>query len=346
MAKELNEALKEINCLELDEIMSDGYGIVSRKVMRAEFLTPNAKALYSYICSFAGSGNCAFPSTETIKRELSFCKDVFYAARRELESYGIIEVETTYTRAGARTVYKLLSSARVTPEALEAHMKTEAVRASKAEKANKARQAIQKGTKKTNQPKPEETKLEADEAKICDAPEGFEELRRISLKQVKPDEHEKTLDAYNKAILKGYDPEDIKVAYETYIKRYKNEHPETIRFAKQLHAYLTQPDGLAFDARPSKGKKAVIVEAPERSEERKRAIEQEQLDLELTANSEAYRNLTAEYESEIHDAMQCTKQKNDEGYRAHRMRADEVYAAMCQMQQDFKQEKGMGHGVQ
>lgn len=328
------------NYLVLDDIMADGYGIVSRRVMRAEFITNNAKALYSYLCSFAGRGNAAFPSTETIRRELNLCKDAFYAARKELSSYGIIQVETERTRNGARTLYRLCTDATVADDAVDVHLKTEETRAAKAAKADKARASAGKKDAKapesarSEKPAPHELDDDGGKAQICNTPEGFEQLRAISLKKVRPEEYADTVQAYNDAVKAGHHPDQILKAYGRYIKRYKTEHPGTIRFAKQLKAYLQQPDGLAFDAPAPKKRLAVIERSPEEIERERIRIAKEEAGQDLLANDERYQSLSDEYYRLINEAFRCTSTKDQDGFEANKSAAEKVLTEMEAMQEE------------
>ena len=54
----------------LEGVMSKGYGTVPKLVMQDLNLSIEAKAIYSYLCSFAGAGKTAFPSVELIKSDL------------------------------------------------------------------------------------------------------------------------------------------------------------------------------------------------------------------------------------------------------------------------------------
>lgn len=340
------------NYLVLEDIMADGYGIVSRKVMRAEFITNNAKALYSYLCSFAGRGNAVFPSTDTIRRELNLCKDAFYAARKELSSYGIIDVETQRTRNGARTFYRLCTDAALDDDAIEVHLKTETMRASKAAKADKARAASGQAADQSAAHTPAATKssdlhceadsVTADEPRICDTPEGFEELRAISLKKVRSEEYAETVQAYNDAVKAGHHPEQILKAYERYIKRYKMDHPDTIRFAKQLKAYLQQPDGLAFDAPSPKKKLAIIERSPEEVERERIRIAAEEAAQELMESDEGYQALSEEHQRLISDAFRCSSKKDQEGFEASKAAAEKVLAEMEAMKERRMHEKEGG----
>ena len=78
------------NRLQLDSLLSMGYGIIPKKAMRDSRLTPEAKAIYAYLCSFAGSGNTAFPSVDLMCAEIGMSEDRFYRHRKFLVQYGYI----------------------------------------------------------------------------------------------------------------------------------------------------------------------------------------------------------------------------------------------------------------
>ncbi len=78
--------------LDSEGILCDGYGIVPKLVMRDKNLTPEAKAIYSYMCSFAGAGKTAFPSVELMCAELCMTRERFYKHRKLLVAYGYITI--------------------------------------------------------------------------------------------------------------------------------------------------------------------------------------------------------------------------------------------------------------
>lgn len=78
--------------LDSEGILCDGYGIVPKLVMRDKNLTPEAKAIYSYMCSFAGAGKTAFPSVELMCGELCMTRERFYKHRKLLVAYGYITI--------------------------------------------------------------------------------------------------------------------------------------------------------------------------------------------------------------------------------------------------------------
>ena len=56
----------DINCM--------GYGTIAKFVMKDTELTAEAKAIYCYIASYAGSGDTAYPSVELMCHDLNFGK--------------------------------------------------------------------------------------------------------------------------------------------------------------------------------------------------------------------------------------------------------------------------------
>ena len=74
------------------QVMSQGYGIIPKKVMRDKRLKPEAKAIYAYLCSFAGNDNVAYPSVSLMCEELCMSIERFYKYRKQLEEFGYLEV--------------------------------------------------------------------------------------------------------------------------------------------------------------------------------------------------------------------------------------------------------------
>lgn len=81
------------NFLTPNGIFSDGYGFVPKMLMRDKRLTIEAKAIYSYLSSFAGAGMTAFPSVELMIAELGISKDRFYKHRKLLIDLGYVGIE-------------------------------------------------------------------------------------------------------------------------------------------------------------------------------------------------------------------------------------------------------------
>ncbi|WP_052101046.1 helix-turn-helix domain-containing protein [Clostridium haemolyticum] len=78
-----------------DRIQSDfefGYGILPKNIMKNPNLNIQAKAIYAYLCVYAGNKGSAFPGAELIKFELGISKDTFYKYLKELKEKGYIEI--------------------------------------------------------------------------------------------------------------------------------------------------------------------------------------------------------------------------------------------------------------
>ncbi|EAC8477263.1 DnaD domain protein [Listeria monocytogenes] len=80
------------NELNVQGIYSQGYGIIAKAAMRDKDLTIEAKAIYSYLCSYAGAGSTAFPGVELICADLSISRERFYKHRKSLIEKGYIKV--------------------------------------------------------------------------------------------------------------------------------------------------------------------------------------------------------------------------------------------------------------
>lgn len=100
------------NILKLDSLLSMGYGIIPKKAMRDKRLTPEAKAIYAYLCSFAGSGNTAFPSVDLMCAEIGMSEDRFYRHRKLLVQCGYIAFKQIRGGRGktGSNVYTILQS--------------------------------------------------------------------------------------------------------------------------------------------------------------------------------------------------------------------------------------------
>ncbi|MGQ7344743.1 helix-turn-helix domain-containing protein [Streptococcus suis] len=70
-----------------------GYGTVPKAVMLDRRLDIQAKGIYVYFCSFAGSGNSAFPKLDNILYHLQISEDTYYKYYNQLIKANYIEVE-------------------------------------------------------------------------------------------------------------------------------------------------------------------------------------------------------------------------------------------------------------
>lgn len=73
--------------------LSGGYGIVSKRAMQDHRLSIKAKALYAYLCSYAGNTTVAFPSVGLACRDLGIAKTSYYKYRDELVKAGYIVIQ-------------------------------------------------------------------------------------------------------------------------------------------------------------------------------------------------------------------------------------------------------------
>ncbi|ALV21033.1 DnaD domain protein [Carnobacterium antarcticum] len=78
--------------LKLEGVMSKGYGIIPKLVMMDKDLSIEAKAIYSYIASYAGNGVSAFPSIKKICYDLQINEKRFSRHKKVLLEKGYIEV--------------------------------------------------------------------------------------------------------------------------------------------------------------------------------------------------------------------------------------------------------------
>lgn len=92
-----------------------GYGVVYQDVMRNKSLSPEAKAIYAYLSSIAGSGDSCYPSVETMQKELCMSKNRLMKHMGQLIAFGV--VEKARERNGniyGRNIYKITHEIEVT----------------------------------------------------------------------------------------------------------------------------------------------------------------------------------------------------------------------------------------
>lgn len=74
-------------------VIKGGYGLVSRKVMRDPDLSAESKAIYAYLCSFAGANDTCYPSIAIMCRELRMSEERLSKHMRALTAAGIVRKE-------------------------------------------------------------------------------------------------------------------------------------------------------------------------------------------------------------------------------------------------------------
>ena len=68
------------------------YGIVYQNVMRSSELSPESKAIYGYLASFAGCKNTCFPSRKMMLKELQMSETRFSKHMNPLIALGVVSV--------------------------------------------------------------------------------------------------------------------------------------------------------------------------------------------------------------------------------------------------------------
>lgn len=98
--------------LQVQGIHSKGFGIVPKMVMQDERLSIQAKAIYSYFCSYAGAGKTAFPQRNKIIKDLRISKDSYYRHFKQLKEFGYIKVEQEKAGNGkfSRNIFTLVEN--------------------------------------------------------------------------------------------------------------------------------------------------------------------------------------------------------------------------------------------
>ena len=112
--------------LELEGLLFKGFGHIPKFVMLDIDLSIQAKAIYAYFCSYAGSGNSAFPSRDKIVRDFMIGKDTYYTHYNLLLNNGYITArqkritieETGECRLG-NNIYTLIANPKKFVEAKE-----------------------------------------------------------------------------------------------------------------------------------------------------------------------------------------------------------------------------------
>ena len=92
-------------------ILANGYGLAPRMVMRDKRLSIEAKAIYCYLQSLAGSSGKAFPKRETIISDLGISKDRFYKHMKQLMGLDYIRLTKSdkNSELRGRNIYLIVS---------------------------------------------------------------------------------------------------------------------------------------------------------------------------------------------------------------------------------------------
>lgn len=86
--------------LKVQGIYANGYGILSKMVMRDKRLHIIARAIYSYIATYAGAGETAFPGRDLICKDLGINKNTYTKYLGQLKDYDYIRIEQSVGEKG------------------------------------------------------------------------------------------------------------------------------------------------------------------------------------------------------------------------------------------------------
>lgn len=75
---------------ELEGIFKNGYGYIPKAVMKSKNISIKAKAVYAYICCYAGKEGKAFPGRELMCYDLQIAQDTLNKCIKELVNNGFI----------------------------------------------------------------------------------------------------------------------------------------------------------------------------------------------------------------------------------------------------------------
>lgn len=94
---EKKQRLEISELIKVEGIDCKGFGIIAKLITTDADLDIGAKALYAYLCSYAGNGTTAYPRRSKILADLKMCKDAYYKYQKQLIENGYIKAERTDT---------------------------------------------------------------------------------------------------------------------------------------------------------------------------------------------------------------------------------------------------------
>lgn len=97
--------------LQVKGVLSQGYGIIPKMLMKDDDLTIEAKAIYAYIASYAGAGSTAFPGVSLICHDLNISENRFHTHKKKLIEKGYIHIHQERSGHGTfkRNIYTINS---------------------------------------------------------------------------------------------------------------------------------------------------------------------------------------------------------------------------------------------
>lgn len=99
--------------------------------------------------------------------------------------------------------------------------------------------------------------------------QAFQELSKRSINRNFSVGRYEEMQLFSQRVSDGYRPEQVLLAYDRYVSRYRDEHPDTTRYAMRLANWLSERgDGISFDLRLPKGGHAVGQGQADKPEEK------------------------------------------------------------------------------
>lgn len=98
------------------DIYQKGFGFISKDIMQNKNIHITAKAIYAYLCSFAGNNDVAFPSRTKMCEDLCISNDTLGKYIKQLVKFGYIgiiknKVDNKFTN----NTYKLYKNVSLSP---------------------------------------------------------------------------------------------------------------------------------------------------------------------------------------------------------------------------------------
>lgn len=94
------------------DVNSKGYGVVPKLAMQDSTLNVAAKAIYAYLCSYTGKGDCCYPQVDKICSELNISLNTYKKNISILKQRGYINVKQVKDSNGkfSYNVFSVLST--------------------------------------------------------------------------------------------------------------------------------------------------------------------------------------------------------------------------------------------
>ena len=82
----------QVAYVQMEGVLSDGFGPIALKAMRDTRLNVTAKGIYAYMVALTGGGQAVLPGWERVLEELGISKSTYYRHRRSLVDLGYVKI--------------------------------------------------------------------------------------------------------------------------------------------------------------------------------------------------------------------------------------------------------------